>query len=74
MDLERCVNGKCIASSVVSNTPSNILRHAGANGECFFEVAVLIKIAHLNKHILASTYTPVKLNFLTILNILLIIR
>lgn len=37
VDLERCVNGRCIASSVVSNTPSNILRHAGANGECILK-------------------------------------
>ncbi|XKL65606.1 hypothetical protein PGB90_009026 [Kerria lacca] len=34
IDLERCVSaGRCITSSVVSNTPSNILRHVTINDE-----------------------------------------
>lgn len=35
VDLERSVNGRSIACSVVSNTPSNILRHVTSIGESY---------------------------------------
>lgn len=43
VDMEGSLNGRCIACSVVSNTPSNMLRHITGNGN-FFQIFEIFSI------------------------------